>query len=194
MGTLKPDRGILALDLASKTGWAHSNGASGVWDIRHQRDESSGMMLVRLEGKVRELYKSSPFNVIAVEGMNAGRGKNANFDAVSLICKMIGVVEYLVEQNDDLELIAYNNQTIKSFALADAPTGTPRNKNSVIAAAKKRWPQVEIIDSNHADALWVLELAMDRLGFNKTKMDGDRVSHDRKPERVDGEKEAAAEQ
>ncbi len=41
---------ILALDFGTKlTGWAHSNNASGVWDLRRKTDESEGLCLLVLQ-------------------------------------------------------------------------------------------------------------------------------------------------
>jgi len=163
MQLMDPTHVILALDLASKTGWAHSNGCSGVWDLRAKKDESSGMRLIRLEAKLREVYVAAPFDVVAFESVSVMSGACANSDAVKFISKMQAIVETFVERREDMEYIGLNLQTIKSHALSDWPKGTARNKQMMVKAAKQRWPQVSIVDDNHADALWILDLAKTQL-------------------------------
>lgn len=157
---------ILAIDPATKTGWAHSSGPSGVWDLSIKKDESSGMRLIRFEGKLREIIKTVGIDVIVFEAPTAARGPRANLDAVKLGTKLQAVIEKLVEQIPGLECKGYNLTEIKSFALGDRPTGKKRsgwNKEAIIEAAKAKWPDRVIHDDNEADALWLLELAKDDL-------------------------------
>lgn len=58
---------ILALDPGTITGWAHSCGASGTWDLSVRRDESDGMRLIRLRGKLSETLDASPFELLVFE-------------------------------------------------------------------------------------------------------------------------------
>jgi len=61
---------ILALDPATKCGWAHSSGASGTWDLSVRRDESGGMRLLRLRSK---LMSTVPLDLVVFEAArNAG--------------------------------------------------------------------------------------------------------------------------
>ena len=57
---------ILALDPATHTGWAHSCGASGVWDLSIRRDESSGMRLIRLDSKLDEMKRSVGVDLVVL--------------------------------------------------------------------------------------------------------------------------------
>ncbi|KKK46918.1 hypothetical protein LCGC14_3160460 [marine sediment metagenome] len=152
---------ILALDPATVTGFAYSNGASGTWDLSVRKDESSGMRLIRFEAKVREIIDTVGVDVIAFETPTVGKGKKANFDALKLQTKMQAVVELVAEQTEGVEYIGYHLSTIKKFALPNAKT---RDKAAMLAAAKKKWPDVDIIDDNQADAMFLLALAQYELG------------------------------
>lgn len=153
-------RQVLGLDLASYTGYAHSCGESGVWDLSIRKDESSGMRLLRFRGKLRELIEGVGVDVIAYEVPSVARGKNANLDALKLQTKLQAILEEICEGDQPHpELVGYNLQTIKAYALKKHPHASgKRDKESMIAAAKKEWPGIEILNDDHADALWVLQL------------------------------------
>ena len=153
---------ILAIDPATACGFAYSNGASGVWDLSVRKDESSGMRLIRFEAKILEVINTVGVDVIAFETPTVAQGKKANMDGLKLQTKMQAIVERLAEQTPGLEYVGYNLQTIKSFALP--PNAPKRNKEAMVAAAIARWPDVDIIDNNQADALWLLALAQRDLG------------------------------
>lgn len=156
---------ILALDLATKTGWAHSCGASGVWDLKIFPDESQGMRLIRFESKLREVVTSVGINVVVFEAVNAGSGAAANFDAMKMLVELVAIVKRLAEAERcyGFETMSVNMQTIKSHAL---PGVAKRDKAAMIDAAKRKWPAVEIVDDNQADALWLLDYTQHRLAAN----------------------------
>jgi len=144
---------ILAIDLGGKTtGYAHSSGPSGTWDMRIRPDESSGMRLVRFEAKLLEILKIG-VDVLVFETVSAGRGPNANFNVVKLQSKMQAIVERHCE-TEGINHKSYNNKTIK------ARCGV-KKKDDIVVKAEKQWPKLEIIDDNHADALWLLLLAQE---------------------------------
>lgn len=159
---------ILALDMATKTGWDHTSGAGGVWDLSIRLDESSGMRLIRFRAKLNEILLAYPdTRLIVFEQCSAMGGPRANLNAAKLQIKLQAVVEQLAEETDGLECCGYHLSTIKAHAIPS--TGgkghAARNKQAMVAAAKKRWPDVDIVDDNHADAMWLLDLASERLGI-----------------------------
>lgn len=154
----------LALDFATKTGWAHSCGASGVWDFSIKKDESSGMRLIRFQAKLRETHESVGFGLIVFETVSVGRGTKANMDGVKLQSKLQGVIEQFAEEHDGVECCSYHQATIKKHAL---PRVKKRDKAAMLSAARARWPAVDIIDDNQADALWLLDLAQHDLGLRE---------------------------
>lgn len=154
-------RRILALDFgASYTGWAHSNGTSGVFDLRIKRDESGGFRLVRFESKLVEVIRGIGVDVIAFEAVSSG-GPHSRIDTVRVQSKLQAVVEMLAEVTDRLECCSRYANEIKAHAIPQKKA--KRDKDAMMAAATKRWPDVEIIDDNHADALWLLDLIQTEL-------------------------------
>jgi len=142
---------ILALDPMTKCGWSHTNYDGGVWDLSIRPDESSGTRLIRFENKILEVMKVG-VEVIAFEIPNVASGKKANTNALKLGSKLQAIIERLCEKTDGMECIGYNLQTIKKHALLNRPGR--RNKEAMVSAAKEKWPKIEIVDDNHADALW----------------------------------------
>lgn len=150
---------ILALDMATLTGWAHSCGASGVWDLKIFADESSGMRLIRFEAKIHEIAKTIGIDLIAFESITVSSGVKANLHGVKLGCKLQAIVERLAEVYD-YECKGWNLNEVKSYALPSvAGKKCVRDKDSMLAAARKRWTDREVVDHNEADALWILDLA-----------------------------------
>lgn len=141
---------ILSLDQATHTGWAHSCGASGVWDCSVRRDESSGMRLIRLRSKLDEILKSVGIDLVVFEA-----NRNLRHGAAVRVAGQIqGLVEVWCTDNG-IEYRGYSASQIKKHATGKGNA----NKDAMIAAAALRWPEVKILDDNHADALWLLDLA-----------------------------------
>ena len=143
---------ILALDIATKTGWA-TDTASGVWNLQPARGESIGMRVVRFKAKVKEMIKIEGIELIAYE-MPAGRHKAA----IMVASQMVGVLMDLCE-NYGVNYTPYTSTAVKKLATGKGNAGKP----AVMAAARKKFTDVLIIDDNHADALWLLELAKTEL-------------------------------
>lgn len=151
---------ILALDIATKTGWAHSCGVSGVWDCSLKRDESGGMRLIRFRAKLKEIYASELIDVIVFEAArHAAPGMQGGLVVQS---EMQGVLKEWCE-SENIQYKGYSPTEIKKHALKDTK-GKKRSKAKMIQAAENKWPDVTIIDDNHADALWLLDLALNEYG------------------------------
>jgi len=151
---------ILALDFATKTGWAHSTGPSGVWDLSIRKDESSGMRLVRFESKLREVYTGLGVDVLVFEAVTVGGGLRVNFDSIKLQSKLQAIIERFVARTPGLECCSYNLNEIKKYAI---PQKGKRDKEAMLEAAKRRWPGREFVDDNEVDACWLLDLAKTQL-------------------------------
>lgn len=148
---------ILALDPATKCGWAHSDGPSGVWDLSIRRDESGGMRLLRFRAKLDEIELTAGVDVVVFEAARHAAPKMAG--ALVVQAELQGVLKLWCEQMDDVEFCPYSPAQIKKHATGkgNAPKAT------VLAAARERWPAVRIVDDNQADALWLLDLARSEL-------------------------------
>jgi len=155
---------ILALDLATKTGWAcpgsgHRGAVlGGVWNCSVRRDESNGMRLIRLRGKLNWILEAiRPVDLVVFEG--ARHAAPHMQGALTVTAELVSVVKVWCHDNG-LEYRAYSPSEIKRHATGKGNCG----KDAMTASAKAKWPQMEIIDDNHADALWLLDLAQAEYG------------------------------
>jgi Holliday junction resolvasome RuvABC endonuclease subunit len=138
---------VLAIDPASKLGWAIDRMKYGVWDLRTRKDESMGMKLIRMEAKLQELFEMEHFNLLIYE-RPGGRNKLPIIHQ----SKMIGVMEQWCEKNG-VQYRSYSATEIKKFATGKGNAGKPA---MILAAQKKLGYTGE--DDNEADAMWLLEL------------------------------------
>lgn len=146
---------ILALDPATACGWAHSSGISGTWDLSVRRDESAGMRLVRLSGKLNELLRTVGVDLVAYEAArNAGPKMQG---ALVVQASMQGVIVHWCEENG-IEYRGYSPSEVKKHATGK---GTA-NKELMLATARERFG--DVADDNQADALWILDLIRKEIG------------------------------
>lgn len=142
---------ILALDLSTKTGWATPH-ASGVWDLSVRRDESSGMRLIRLRGKLNELASLEPITLVVFEAArHAAPGMQG---ALSVQSELQGLVKVWCHDHGH-EYRGYSPSEIKKHATGKGNS----NKQAMVDAAQGKWPDKGPLDDNEADALWLLDLA-----------------------------------
>lgn len=148
---------ILALDPATKCGFAHSCGTSGTWDLSVRRDESAGMRLFRLRSKLSEVHQGAPFGIVAFEaarhaapGMQGALVTQAEFQSViKLWCHDRGIESFGVSPSE-----------VKKFATGKGNS----NKDKMKAAAIERFGvKCAEWDDNEVDAKWILEMATERL-------------------------------
>lgn len=149
--------GILALDLACTTGWAHSCGESGTLVLPGRTNTGHGngarfnALYKWLETKTKQHYT----RLIVYEYGNHKRG-----GAPMRIGVGLPTIVELFCFRCNLELHAFHTTTIKKHATGHgfAP------KQAMIAAAKEQYPSITLLDDNHVDALWLLHLAVSELG------------------------------
>ena len=149
---------ILAIDPATKCGWAHTCGASGTWDLSVRRDESGGMRLMRLHGKLNEIRDTVGVDVLVYE---AARHAAPKMQGALVTQAMIqGSFLTWCEQHG-VEYRGYSPSEIKKHATGKGNAA----KGLVLQKARERWPHLKIKDDNEADALWLLDLASAQLGI-----------------------------
>ena len=142
---------ILALDPATKCGWAHSCGASGTWDLSVRRDESGGMRLIRLKSKLKEIRKSEGIDLLVFE---AARNQGPRMQGALVVqSELQGVIKLFCEVWE-IPYRGYSPTEIKKHATGKGQCG----KNVMLEAAQKRWPDRLFVDDNEVDALWLLDL------------------------------------
>lgn len=142
---------ILALDPATRCGWAHSCGASGTWDLSVLRDESKGMKFIRLQGKLNELKATVGIDLLVFE---AARNSAPHMQGALVVqAEIQGVIKLWCEEHS-VEYRGYSPSEIKTHATGKGNSAKPL----VFQAAKLKWPHKNIQDDNEADALWLLSL------------------------------------
>lgn len=147
---------ILAIDPATKSGWAHSDGASGTWDLSVRRDESSGMRLIRFRSKLNEFCDVGVDLVVFEAARNCAPKMQG---ALVVQSEIQGVLKAWCHDHG-IEYRGYSPTELKKHATGKGNA----NKQAMVAAAQARWPGVTLIDDNHADALWLLDLASVQVG------------------------------
>lgn len=138
---------ILALDIATKTGWCNDV-SSGVWDFNVKRGESIGMRLIRFRAAVQEMINLNKPDVIVYE-LPAGLFKAS----IMVASEMIGVLKILCEDNK-IEYAHESATEIKKFATGKGNA----KKDAMVQAAKDLDIGIDIIDDNHADAIHLYRL------------------------------------
>jgi len=137
---------ILALDLATRTGWAHSCGESGVQDFSPRRGDSPGMKWLAVRAWLNRVADMAQIDLIAYEQTHH-RGGAATHSGHA----MIAIVEAFAAEKQ-IQITSRHTGTIKKYATGKGNA----DKVAMLSAARSRWGRV--IDDNHADALWLLAL------------------------------------
>jgi Holliday junction resolvasome RuvABC endonuclease subunit len=138
---------VLALDIASTTGWCLDSNTYGTWDFKTRKDESMGMKLIRFKAKLREIHEAERLDIIIYE---RPAGRHAN----SLIheAKLIAVVEQFCEEHK-IDYRSYSAKEIKKHATGNGNA----SKDMMIQAAKANHGYTGS-DDNEADAIHLREL------------------------------------
>lgn len=145
---------ILALDIATKTGWA-TDTASGVWDFKLKKGESDGMRLIKLRTKVKEVVQAEDIKLVVWERA-AGRFKSA----IITESELISAVKLFCEENN-INYSAYSAKEIKKFFTDNGNA----SKKLMTDTAIQKYPHIKIIDDNHAEAIALLELTKSDLNI-----------------------------
>lgn len=150
---LKPkSMNILALDVATKTGWCTKT-AHGTWDFSLKRDESAGMRLVRFKAKLREMCALEEIKLVTFE-LSQGFHQNA----VIVQSELHGVLKLFCEENK-IDYRSFAPSEIKKFATGKGNA----NKEKMIEAALKYGYFGN--DDNTADAMHIYHLTMKSLNL-----------------------------
>lgn len=146
---------ILALDLATKCGWASSYGTSGVQDFKPRRGDSPGMRWIEFRAWLCRMLDMAPVDVIAYEQAHH-RGGAATHVAHALI----GAAESVAAERG-IEITNRASTTIKKHALGK---GRGEKSEMMQAAARRGWTPG---DDNECDALWLLDLVTNELNATR---------------------------
>ena len=148
---------VLALDLGTRTGWALRTRTevlgSGTWVLqsdRQRRFEGAGMKWLRLRGLLEEVGEGAHVGRVAIEEVRRHMG----VDAAHAYGGALAVVTAWCEARGT-PYEAFPVATIKKHATGKGNA----KKEAMMAAAASKWPAVQLVDDNHADALWIADLA-----------------------------------
>lgn len=142
---------ILALDIATNTGWKTKT-SSGVWNLKPNRGESEGMRVVRFKSKVKELIQLEDINLVSYE-----RPAGIHKGSIMVASEMVGVLKDLCIEMG-VELACYSAKEIKQFATGKGNA----NKDAMINAAKEMGFNPK--DDNEADAIHLYFLTLNDVG------------------------------
>ena len=145
---------ILALDCATKTGWAYWDGkrlVSGVQDFALKRGESRGILFLRFNRWLRQEFGGA--GIVTYEQAHH-RGGAATEVCVGLTTR---AQEFAAEIR--AESLPCHTATLKKFATGSGRAG----KGDVVAAVMVRWG-IGAQDDNEADAVALVQWAKEEVG------------------------------
>lgn len=143
---------ILSLDLATTTGWAFNQHSmnGGVWDLSQKKGSSAGMRLIKLRSFLQDFLDTVGTIDLIVYEKPAGRFING----VVSVAELVSTVLLFCEDNK-INYTSYRPTEVKKWATGKGNS----NKEVMLAEAKRRWPSIQIIDDNQADAMLMLAMA-----------------------------------
>ena len=142
---------MLALDVATKTGWFNGE-FGGTWDFSIKRDESSGMRLFRFKSKLKEMFQEDRPEAVVFE-RTAGRHQGA----IIIQSELHGVMKSLCDDYG-VDYKAYSASEIKKYATGKGNA----NKPAMIQSCIDKYG-ITPVDDNHADAVHLWHLAKEDL-------------------------------
>jgi len=150
---------LVALDLGTTTACVVSEPdmplITMIWDLRVLRGESDGMRFLRFRNHLREILDGSDQETVVAYELPAGAFKNGA--AAEVIYGLVTEVKAVCTARS-IEYTGINPSTVKQCATGKGG-GKGSGKKEVLAAARERWPDLDVADHNLADALFVLECA-----------------------------------
>lgn len=141
---------ILAIDPAGMTGWCNKDG-SGTVDVRPKKGEDMADRILKFRKWVREMLDGIEMVVYEKPG-----GRNYH----PLRCHSHLEAIIMTECVDrGIGFLGLSAAEIKKHATGKGNC----NKAAMVAAAKERWPDVDIVDDNQADAMWIYDYSFEVL-------------------------------
>ena len=165
---------ILALDLATRCGWAHrdecGNFSSGVWDL--SPNDGGDMERLNLFRDRLTCGLACSVDLVVHEDTRFFRGG----PATRIYYELLTLLKIWAHDNG-LPLEPVNVASLKKFVVPVRHRVTERgfkipvlaNKEEMLDAARKKWPGVVFTSDDEADARWLAE-------FVATRVRGSRVS------------------
>jgi Holliday junction resolvasome RuvABC endonuclease subunit len=145
----------LALDLATKSGWALSTPdgiTSGVWSLKPGRGNPHRSLWLNLMWYLSNMHQVHGLDIIAQEAPIVFPGRPSG---ARIAFGLSATVELFCEHKE------IRRQVVSPAEIKKHATGKGNaDKAMMVEAARKRWPDQTIKDDNQADSLWVLDWAI----------------------------------
>lgn len=142
---------ILALDLATNSGWASVEGdtimVSGTVNFAIKRGESPGMLFVRFRAWLEEMLNTLKPDIVGYE-LPHHRGGAATRVLVGMCTHLESVCA-----SKNIEYTGVRSNILKKHATGKGRAG----KEVMVAKAEEAWPTISFIDDDHADAVWIAD-------------------------------------
>jgi crossover junction endodeoxyribonuclease RuvC len=151
-------RNVLAFDLGSKCGWAFSAEAgapvhSGLLVTTPTRFESQGMRAIKFERGINALLDTWRPAIVAFERIHRHTSTIAG-----QVWGMYSSLLMKICDERDVPYEGYSVQEIKKHATGRGNA----NKELMIGAASRRWPDQDILTDDVADALHIMALGLSK--------------------------------
>lgn len=144
----------IALDLGTKTGWAaciEDVITSGTESFANNRFSGGGMRYLRFRNWLCEVLATVRPDCVFYEEVRRHMSTDAAHVYGGFMAQLTAICE---ERKIPYESIPVG--TIKKHATGKGNA----NKDQMVEAAKRRWPDRAICDDNEADALWILDCGL----------------------------------
>jgi Holliday junction resolvasome RuvABC endonuclease subunit len=141
---------ILALDMATKTGWwCNSPLAGGVENFKVRQGDSRGMLFLRFRTWINEmLIRVKPELVVYEEAHRHGKASS------EVALGLLSHLQAACEENGGVQYTYCHTNTLKKFATGRGNA----DKSDMMKAYRERWHH-EPQDDNESDARWLLTWA-----------------------------------
>lgn len=143
-------RTILALDLATNTGWALNRPlSSGTCNFSNKKSDGAGMRYLKFYNWINRMISEHSVDMVSYELVR----RHVSTDASHVYGGFLSQLQTACERAS-VPYTSYGVGTIKKHA-----TGSGRaSKEDMIEAAKRLYSTEKILDDNQADALCILSL------------------------------------
>lgn len=147
----------LALDCAAKTGWAVGSRSGaihgcGLWKRSHKEGDHPGQRFIDFRQSLYEALDIFGADRVVYEipmgnfkSFAAGHSIHGYIAQVEMACAERGIPVSTIPQ-----------PTLKKYATGSGNA----KKGKMLAAARRKWPKLKIVDDNVADALWLLDMTI----------------------------------
>ncbi len=145
---------ILAIDPGTHCGYALSPFESGVWNLSVGRHEGGGMRFVRLRNYLIKATQARYIGIELKDGVELVVYEEVRGHKGTDAAQIYGGIVAIIQEHCEKAGIPYQGVpvgTIKKFATGKGNS----NKEVMLAAARAKWPEVNLVDDNQGDALFL---------------------------------------